>query len=110
VVPAARAHLAEARGDAVAAGAATPRHHAVATVHALVSHTLAGRATRRYAAVAGRLPGAYAVLERELPASVVERLPERVHQVGPRGLTTLVAAAAGGLMVWAGAAAGVLPG
>jgi hypothetical protein len=106
VVPAARGNLAEARAVVESAGVVLPRHRTVATAHVILTLTLAGRTARRFAPLADRLVPAYHALERELPTSMVGRLPARVTQVGPPGRpTTVVAAAAGlvagGLVVWA---------
>jgi hypothetical protein len=105
VVPAARAHLAEARCVVAEAGVALPRQRAVATAHVLLTLTLSARATRRHAPLADRLRAAYSTLERELPKTVVARLPERATVVLPRRSTAVVAAGAGallgGLVVWA---------
>jgi hypothetical protein len=106
VVPAARNNLGEARRVVADAGVALPRHRAVATAHVVLTLTLAGRTSRRFAPLADRLGPAYHALERELPASLVARLPARVTRVGPHGRsTTAVATGAGlvvgGLAVWA---------
>lgn len=114
LVPAARSRLAQARGDAVAAGACTARQHTAATAHALLTRTLSGRRSRRLAPLDPHLGSAYDALERDLPATLVERLPQRVAHVGPRTVTTLVAAATGaaigGAGLWVGTATGLLPG
>jgi hypothetical protein len=106
VVPAARSNLAEARAVVEAAGVVLPRHRTVATAHVLLTLTLAGRTGRRFAPLADRLVPAYHALERELPASMLGRLPARVTRVGPPGRSTTVVAATaglvvGGLVVWA---------
>ncbi len=104
VVPAARTHLAAARSTAVDAGASLARHRTAATAHVLITMTLTGRRGRRIAALAPHVPSAYAVLERELPPTVVGRLPGRVVAVHRDHRTTVIAACAGavagGLAVW----------
>jgi hypothetical protein len=113
VVPAARAHLAEARATVEEARVVLPRHRTAATAHVLLSLTVAGRTSRRYAPLADRLAPAYHALERELPASIVARLPARVTQVGPHGRSTTAVAVgagfvAGGIAVWADGAGWLL--
>lgn len=114
MVPAARAHLAEARANAAAAGTTTVRHHTVATAHVLLSRTLRAGPARRYAVLGSHLASAYSTLERDLPESVVDRLPPRVSNPGPRTVTTVVAAAAGAALgalgLWAASLTGLLPG
>ncbi len=81
LVPTARHHLADARRHAVLAGAADVRRLTAATAHALLTLTLSrsikGVTGRRLDALDAHLAAAYDALERELPPSVVERLPAR---------------------------------
>lgn len=106
LVPAARLHLAEAVRAAEDAGAVTPRHRTAAAAHALLTLTLRerGGSRRRFAAVDPHLAAAYAAAERDLPATLVDRLPAKPDRTRPRSGTTLLAAVggalAGGLVVW----------
>jgi hypothetical protein len=81
LVPAARSHLADARRQAVLAGAADLRRLTAATAHALltltVSRSLKGMGSRRVDALDEHLAAAYDALEHELPPAIVDRLPAR---------------------------------
>ena len=78
LVPVARRHEAEAIRLANAAGATTVHQQTLAAAHALLTLSLRGKAGAKAHRVRGALPAAYAVLEADLPASVVARLPRPV--------------------------------
>ena len=78
LVPAARRHEQEARRLAVEAGATTVHQQTLAAAHALLSLTLASRTGARLRELREALPAAYDVLEADLPATVVARLPRKV--------------------------------
>ena len=75
LVPAARKHLAEARRLVAGLRITNERHRTAATTHVLLTLTLALQSGRRIRAVAHRVPSAYAALERQLPAVLLDQLP-----------------------------------